>query len=145
MNQLLKRKSNELSAKKKKGFTLIELIIVIAIIAIIAAIAIPKFGQVKEQANVASDQANAKIIATAVAQAVSEGETPTPGEVTTGSNFVKYIDGGSVPKAKSKNATGFIVAYDSTGTAATSTTAGTDATGTKVTLKGSGTTVYPVQ
>lgn len=36
------RKKNELAKKKKKGFTLIELIIVIAIIAILAAIALPR-------------------------------------------------------------------------------------------------------
>ncbi|MGN9134385.1 prepilin-type N-terminal cleavage/methylation domain-containing protein [Clostridium sp. HCP1S3_B4] len=51
---------------KKSGFTLIELIIVIAIIAILAAIALPKFGQVRENANKKSDIANAKDIQSAV-------------------------------------------------------------------------------
>lgn len=51
--------------KNKKGFTLIELIIVIAILAILAAIAIPMFSGITESANNAVDKANASNIATA--------------------------------------------------------------------------------
>ena len=76
MNQLVLKKKNELM-KKKKGFTLVELIIVIAIIAVLAAVAIPKFGAVKKDANISADKANAKIIATAVASAVTDGKTFT--------------------------------------------------------------------
>jgi len=142
MNQLSIRKMNELSKKKKKGFTLIELIIVIAIIAIIAAIAIPKFGKVKDDANIASDQANAKIIATAVAQGVSDGEITTTGTVTS-DTYKKYIDGGAVPVPKSKGATGFAVTYTADASASGSTAA-TTGNGTVITLTGSGKTVYPV-
>ncbi|MTK11917.1 MAG: prepilin-type N-terminal cleavage/methylation domain-containing protein [Clostridiaceae bacterium] len=48
--------------KKKKGFTLIELIIVIAIIAIIAAFAIPNFLKVQNNAKIDSDLNTAKTI-----------------------------------------------------------------------------------
>ena len=89
MNQLLKKK-NELT-KKKKGFTLVELIIVIAVIAVLAAIAIPKFGKIKQDANKRSDQANAKIIATAVSTAVSNGESISDGVVSNDSDYVKYL------------------------------------------------------
>ncbi|MBB6623421.1 prepilin-type N-terminal cleavage/methylation domain-containing protein [Clostridium gasigenes] len=58
--------------KKSKGFTLIELIIVIAIIAILAAIAIPKFGEVKKNANLKADIANAKSIANSVSSLISD-------------------------------------------------------------------------
>lgn len=62
-----------LKNKKKKGFTLIELIIVIAIIAILAALAIPKFGQIRKDAALKSDIANAKTIANAVTALLTEG------------------------------------------------------------------------
>ena len=58
MNNLSIRKMNELSKKKKKGFTLVELIIVIAIIAILAAIAIPKFGANKRKCKCKSRYSN---------------------------------------------------------------------------------------
>lgn len=74
MNNLSIRKMNELSKKKKKGFTLVELIIVIAIIAILAAIAIPKFGQVTRNANIKADIATAKTIHGIAAELVAEGE-----------------------------------------------------------------------
>ncbi|WP_270564399.1 prepilin-type N-terminal cleavage/methylation domain-containing protein [Clostridium beijerinckii] len=118
MNQLLKRKSNQLSLKKKKGFTLIELIIVIAIIAILAAIAIPKFGAARHNANVASDQANAKIIATAVATAVANGDS-NPDQNTT---YVKYIDGGVVPTVKSVTSGTWDVVYSGDATSGTGIT-----------------------
>lgn len=60
--------------KKKKGFTLIELIIVIAIIALLAALAIPKFGQVRKDAALKSDIANAKTIANAASSLISDGK-----------------------------------------------------------------------
>ncbi|WP_278599802.1 prepilin-type N-terminal cleavage/methylation domain-containing protein [Clostridium tertium] len=65
--------NNLKNKKKKKGFTLIELIIVIAIIAILAAFAIPKFGEVRKNAAIKSDIANAKTIANAATYLISEG------------------------------------------------------------------------
>ena len=52
--------------RNRKGFTIIELIVVIAIIAILAAIAIPMFIGLTDKANTAVAQANAHSIATAV-------------------------------------------------------------------------------
>jgi prepilin-type N-terminal cleavage/methylation domain-containing protein len=52
--------------KNKKGFTLIELIIVIAILAILAAVAIPSFIGLTDQANRGKDIANATAIVTAI-------------------------------------------------------------------------------
>lgn len=63
--------------KKKKGFTLIELIIVIAIIAILAAIAIPKFATIRHNANVSTDISNAKNIHSIVAQGIANEKIST--------------------------------------------------------------------
>jgi type IV pilus assembly protein PilA len=108
MNSLVIRKKNEVSKKKKKGFTLIELIIVIAIIAILAAIALPKFGQIRESGNVKADIATAKEIQTAITTAVSNGDLslPTSSTTTTITNteVATYLNGGVVPTPKSKEA-----------------------------------------
>ncbi len=52
--------------RNKKGFTIIELIVVIAILAILAAIAIPTFVGITDQANERVDLANARLIATEI-------------------------------------------------------------------------------
>lgn len=62
---------------KSKGFTLIELIIVIAIIAILAAIALPRFGEVKKNATINADIANANTIAETTAWLLAEGKIIT--------------------------------------------------------------------
>lgn len=68
---------------KKKGFTLIELIIVIAIIAILAAVAIPKFGEVRKNANRSADIANAKTVANAINTLIAEDKLKLPSSEVT--------------------------------------------------------------
>lgn len=59
--------------KKKKGFTLIELIIVIAIIAILAAIAIPSFTTIRENSKKKADEASADTIRKSVITLLTDG------------------------------------------------------------------------
>jgi len=61
---------------RKKGFTIVELVIVIAVIAILAAILIPTFSGIIKKANIASDTAMAKNMNTALVMADSEGNVP---------------------------------------------------------------------
>lgn len=115
--------NNLKNKKKKKGFTLIELIIVIAIIAILAVFAIPKFGDVRKNAAIKSDIANAKTIANTATYLISEGKvvndtvgkavsknssengkeianylqnTPKTEEYDKGSDFFVIVDDGNV-------------------------------------------------
>ncbi len=90
--------------KKKKGFTLIELIIVIAIIAILAAIAIPKFGEVRKNANRNADIANAKQIQSAVSLVIADNKTTNDTETFTwGTAGDKTIQGESYKQLQSAN------------------------------------------
>lgn len=97
--------------RKKKGFTLVELIIVIAIIAILAAIAIPKFGQITKNSNITADIATAKNLHGIGAQVVAEDQ-PAAGDI---SDKVKIkVDGEVMPTSKvTKKA--FAVAVDDKG------------------------------
>lgn len=89
---------------KKKGFTLIELIIVIAIIAILAAIAIPKFGDIRRNAAFKADIANAKTIANAATILLTEdtltGPIDVDGTITSGNKIEEYLQNPSAPKSK---------------------------------------------
>ena len=71
---LIKLRQSNLANKKKKGFTLIELIVVIAIIAILAAIAIPNFLSIQRKSRVKADVATAKTIYDATSALIAEGK-----------------------------------------------------------------------
>lgn len=87
MNQLSIKKKNELT-KKKKGFTLVELIIVIAVIAILVAMAIPKFGRTRTEAAVSNDVAAAKNIQSQIAIDIANNTISLPSADQTTSTLV---------------------------------------------------------
>lgn len=104
---------------KKKGFTLIELIIVIAILAILAAVAIPKFMEVRNNANVKSDIANAKNLHTIAASLVADNDLTTGqyvvgnGTLSTGAQAIAdKLDSTAVAKASANKGKFFAVDVD---------------------------------
>lgn len=65
-------KGTILQKRNRKGFTLVELVIVVAVLAIIAGIAIPTVHNVIDNANKAADDSNAQSIELAIKTAQSE-------------------------------------------------------------------------
>lgn len=64
--------------KKKKGFTIVELVIVIAVIGILSAILIPTFANLINKANVSADQALVRNLNTSLAiEELENGKHPT--------------------------------------------------------------------
>lgn len=102
--------------KKKKGFTLIELIIVMAIMAILAAIAIPKFSAYRNAANKRADQVMARNVANITATLAANGSFTsnsfTNKAISTTDDDTKLIANmleGGVPKIKTSGHTTDIV------------------------------------
>ena len=89
--------------KNRKGFTLIELMIVVAIIGILAAVAIPKFASMLEKAREGATQGNIGAIKSAISIYYGDRQGAWPSDLTQATTanpvgFQKYLD--KVPPVK---------------------------------------------
>jgi prepilin-type N-terminal cleavage/methylation domain-containing protein len=72
----------QLKKMTKKGFSLVELLVVIAVIGIMAAIAIPIISNINQNATIAKNKRNAQNIANVYGAAVAAGATIDTSTVT---------------------------------------------------------------
>ena len=78
--------------RNKKGFTLMELLIVVAIIAILVAISIPVFTSQLEKAREQTDVANMRAAKGVAVSTYLAGDTSTANKVDAGAAFTAYYD-----------------------------------------------------
>lgn len=76
--------------KNKKGFTLIELIVVIAILAVLAAILIPSIMNYVGEARTARNNSNARALYSEIAASVAMGTITADGSITEGGITCTY-------------------------------------------------------
>jgi type IV pilus assembly protein PilA len=86
--------------KSKKGFTLIELVVVIAILGILAAILVPVISGFIETANQAADNANARLVYQASAMWFASNNTASASLTYT--ELGPFMGSGTMPTAKSQ-------------------------------------------
>jgi prepilin-type N-terminal cleavage/methylation domain-containing protein len=81
-NNLLvnKREDKIMNKKKKKGFTLIELIVVIAILGVLAAVAIPRFSGFTDKAKLGVDEQYGALVANSALTLIAAGEVSLTNE-----------------------------------------------------------------
>ena len=102
---------------KKKGFTLLELLVVLAILAILIAIAVPVYKNQKEKAAITAHNANVRVLETAVENYRQDHDGKLPdkldiNELVNG-NYIKSVP--KVPASENEKLKGKSYSIESDG------------------------------
>ncbi|MSB16344.1 prepilin-type N-terminal cleavage/methylation domain-containing protein [Finegoldia magna] len=102
---------------KKKGFTLLELLVVLAILAILIAIAVPVYKNQKEKAAITAHNANVRVLETAVESYRQDHDGKLPdkldiNELVNG-NYIKSVP--KVPASENEKLKGKSYSIESDG------------------------------
>ncbi len=79
------------SKTKRRGFTLIEMVIVITIIGILSSIAVTKYSKVQENAKKNADYATASNLATAAMISISDGNTEVQPTNLQSNGYIQFV------------------------------------------------------
>lgn len=98
--------------KSQEGFTLVELMIVVVILGILAGIGIQQYGRVQDRAKHAADEANIKVITSAVQiyLLMEDGDDPDVSDLVSSG----YLD--AEPKSPFSSTEAYAIFYEENGT-----------------------------
>lgn len=91
------------NCKKRKGFTLIEMLLVVSVIGVLAGIVALKYGDVQKRAKENADYANATSIATAIYMGQSDGKSDEDLDTVDELVALKYLSSAPKPQSASGN------------------------------------------
>ena len=96
--------------KRRKGFTLIEMVIVITIIGILSSIAVTKYSTVQENAKKNADYATASNLATAALISISDGNESVDVDSLVTNKYIQFA-----PEPKSVKGESFTITSSAAG------------------------------